>query len=166
MTRIIKLKNTTNADIVIFGWVLSSAGEYLTVDPIEYLEFSRNDYLFELIGNGSIVVNDGDKDLTVPTEGWRWILGNSNDLALHDGDTVVLNDTVDESILSNGVLISGINGDNLASPIRSNNNRELQTNDVEVIYLLNKILKELQKINIYNSMMHDHEIDNSELEDN
>jgi len=163
MAREIYLKNTTSNVIVIFGWRIDPSAT-LFVDPIEYTEFARNDTLFTYIANGDIIVNDGSKDLTIPTEGWRHIIGDSNNIAIKDGDNIALYDNVEKGTPSYAALLAGINGDDNANILQLTTDRNAMVIDYESIHLLNKILKELKKLNHYHMLMMDDEITNSDIE--
>jgi len=164
MARIIKLKNTTVSDIIIFGWTLEPS-IYFIVDPIEYVEFARNDTLFGYVSTGEIIVNNGDVDFLFPTEGWRHILGEPNDLAVNDGVDALRGDNNEGLEATNGVLIHGVSGDDKISVINTNANNELSTSNTEMNFLLERILKELQKTNMYNAISHDMYIDNRDIGD-
>lgn len=72
--QIIKLKNMTSRVLSFAGKDLL-VGEVLDVSPSLQTFYKESTELFDIIGCGDIVVNDGTKDLSA-TDGWKWLLGN------------------------------------------------------------------------------------------
>lgn len=70
------LKNNTGSDIVIGDTgVTVTTSTNLTIPPFEYNLYAESDDIIPLIGNNSIIVNDGSKDLS-PSQGINLIQGN------------------------------------------------------------------------------------------
>lgn len=75
MSRLIKLKNNTVSTLTIQGWeILSQA--YLSLDPTDFADFANDLDVFDKVGSGDLIVNDGDSDLTA-IAGWNHILGST-----------------------------------------------------------------------------------------
>ena len=77
--RTIKLKNNTAENITLLGWTILP-NEYLTVDPTEFDSFANDTSVFDKVGAGDVIVNDGTDDLAV-IDGWNHITGNSIKIA-------------------------------------------------------------------------------------
>lgn len=58
------LKNTTTSSINLDIGLLVPASGQITLQPTDFVEAADSDQLVELIGDGSIKVNDGNEDLT------------------------------------------------------------------------------------------------------
>jgi hypothetical protein len=73
VARVVKIKNT-GATGDWQGQTIDS-GAYYTIDDAEIEFWRRNEEVFEDVGNGRLVVNDGTSDFTNTTQGWEWVLG-------------------------------------------------------------------------------------------
>lgn len=75
MSRIVKVKNTK---VTSDTWVGQSIGpnEYFVVPESELSKWSSNAKVFSDIGNGNLLVNNGDSDIADPTLGYQWLNGS------------------------------------------------------------------------------------------
>lgn len=74
--QIIKLKNNTPRILSFAGKDLQ-VGEELDVSSSMQSVYKESSELFDLIGCGEVIVNNGIKDLSSP-EGWKWLIGNGS----------------------------------------------------------------------------------------
>jgi hypothetical protein len=59
------LKNVTNDDITLINMFIPAQTEYL-LEQTMWAKVIQNGYIFTLINSGSLVINDGTNDLTIP----------------------------------------------------------------------------------------------------
>jgi hypothetical protein len=124
------LINQTAASLSIdVGDTLVASGQ-LTINPQDYDEYAASDDIVELIGNGSIVINDGSKDLT-KADGIRLIQGGfSNKIQL------------DEDLLDSQRIKVDVTGTLTDGTVK------VSSNDSTTGFLQNKIISADTKINV------------------
>jgi len=76
MANVIKIKNATVSDGTWLGQTIA-AGEYYTLKHKKYASWRDSDVVFDEIGTGNLVVNNGTDDLSA-TEGWAWLIGDTS----------------------------------------------------------------------------------------
>ena len=83
MSKIIKNQTASIVEVNDVGLSIPASGQ-LTVNPTDFDDFSSSDDIVELIGNGTLVVNNGDSDLG-KSDGIRFVQGGfSNKINLAD----------------------------------------------------------------------------------
>lgn len=80
-----------------------------------------------------------------------------------DGDWLVDRDHPESVDPTKGNLSHGVGPDNRAIPNHSDHLGHIFTNDQQTINLLEEILKELKKLNVYNAMAHDYEVSDKDI---
>jgi hypothetical protein len=104
------LKNTTASSVSIDVGDTVPANGQLTVNPQDYGEYAASDEIVTLIGNGSIVVNDGSRDLNI-SEGIRLIQGGFTNKIQFEEDLLSTSDRLkvsvetDSTSIDHGLLI-------------------------------------------------------------
>lgn len=86
-TRIVKVKNTGSNDTWLGQSI--STGQYYTIQSSQLVHWAENDKVFTDIGSGKLVVNKGtepDDDISDPTQGWLWLIGDTLPPRTADGD--------------------------------------------------------------------------------
>lgn len=83
-----------------------------------------------------------------------------------DGEEVIQRDDPEDRSTTKGTLSHSVGADNKAAPNHSDHEGHLFTSDQETMLLLQDILKELKKMNIYNAMVHDYQVTDKDLGDN
>ncbi len=85
MSRIIKIKNASGAGGTWVGKTIPN-GEYVDVSSDAACEWVADSQVFTDIGSGDLIVNKGadtTDDITDPTEGWNWLLGDTLPYSKH-----------------------------------------------------------------------------------
>ena len=79
------LINTTSSDILLDIGITVPANSQIQLNPQDYDDASSSDDIVEFVGDGSLVINNGDRDLT-KSEGIRLIQGGNTDKIQLDND--------------------------------------------------------------------------------
>ncbi len=98
---IVRVKNNTAVDKNWVGKTIT-AGTYYQIPASDLPLWRDDDDVFLSVANGELVVNDGTNDITDPTKGWNWLLGNTlpysdtvqGKLAVHASSRPLINDDV------------------------------------------------------------------------
>jgi hypothetical protein len=85
MSRIIKIKNASGAGGTWVGQTIPN-GTYITIQESEITKWISDDQVFTDVGSGNLIVNSGadtTDDITNPTCGWKWLLGDTLPYSRH-----------------------------------------------------------------------------------
>jgi hypothetical protein len=83
MSRIVKVKNTTNTNKTWQGQLVAS-GTYFEIPALDIPAWASDPKVFGSVSSGTLLVNDGTIDFTDSLQGWKWLEGVQLDVAIKE----------------------------------------------------------------------------------